>query len=72
METYSTLRHFADSWGMLAMLLSFLGLIVYVLFSRSSGHGEAANSIFRNEDRPATEDDTQTRDGSGAGKERDT
>lgn len=71
METYSVLRQFADSWGMLAMLLSFLGLIVYVLFSRSTGHREAANSIFRNEDSPAAASDHGQQDGPGQGKERE-
>lgn len=29
METYSLLRHFADSWFLLAMTLFFLGVIVW-------------------------------------------
>lgn len=27
---YTTLRHFADSWGLLFMFLVFLGVIVFV------------------------------------------
>lgn len=70
METYSVLRQFADSWGMLAMLLTFLGLIAYAVLSRSKGHSDAAHMIFRNEDSPA--DATTRRDDTvGAGKERD-
>ncbi|MCA8868472.1 MAG: cbb3-type cytochrome c oxidase subunit 3 [Rhodobacteraceae bacterium] len=30
MDTYSSLRHFADSWGLLAMFLLFLGIVIYV------------------------------------------
>lgn len=63
MSTYDTLRHFADSWMLLFLVLVFLGVIVWAF--RPSGrqsHDEAATSIFRNEDRPA-------RDAAGAGKE---
>jgi cytochrome c oxidase cbb3-type subunit 4 len=56
-ETYSLLRQFADSWGMLAMLLFFLGLVVYVLAGRSSSYRETAESIFRHEDKPAADPD---------------
>ena len=31
MNTYTILRHFADSWGLLAMLIFFLGVVVYAL-----------------------------------------
>ncbi|MQW35964.1 CcoQ/FixQ family Cbb3-type cytochrome c oxidase assembly chaperone, partial [Sinorhizobium meliloti] len=27
METYTAMRHFADSWGLLAMTLFFLGVV---------------------------------------------
>jgi cytochrome c oxidase cbb3-type subunit 4 len=30
METYTALRHFADSWGLLAMFLFFIGVVVFV------------------------------------------
>lgn len=30
MNVYETLRHFADSWGLLALLLVFLAIIVWV------------------------------------------
>ena len=29
MDTYSILRQFADSWGLLAMFIFFLGVVVY-------------------------------------------
>ncbi|MFO1088630.1 MAG: cbb3-type cytochrome c oxidase subunit 3 [Hyphomicrobiales bacterium] len=30
METYTAMRHFADSWGLLGMFLVFIGVIVFV------------------------------------------
>jgi cytochrome c oxidase cbb3-type subunit IV len=54
METYSFLRHLADSWFLLAMTLGFLGLCLWAFRPGSrKKHDEAANSIFRNEDKPA-------------------
>ena len=51
MSDYEQLRHFADSWGLLAMTLLFLGLVG---FSFRPGarrrHDEAANMIFRADD----------------------
>jgi cytochrome c oxidase cbb3-type subunit 4 len=32
METYDAMRHFADSWGLLAMVIFFLAVVVRVLF----------------------------------------
>ncbi len=29
METYTAMRHFADSWGLLAMALFFVGVVVF-------------------------------------------
>lgn len=28
---YETLRHFADSWGLLALVLLFLGIVAFVM-----------------------------------------
>jgi cytochrome c oxidase cbb3-type subunit IV len=54
MDTYSFLRHLADSWFLLAMTLGFLGLCVWAFRPGSRAqHQEVANSIFRNDDRPA-------------------
>lgn len=67
MSTYDTLRHFADSWMLLFLVLVFLGVIVWAF--RPGGrraHDEAATSIFRNEDRPARD---APGNGAGAGKE---
>ena len=30
METYTAMRHFADSWGLLAMTLFFIGAALFV------------------------------------------
>lgn len=30
METYTAMRHFADSWGLLAMTLFFIGAVIFV------------------------------------------
>jgi cytochrome c oxidase cbb3-type subunit 4 len=56
MELYTILRHFADSWALLALVLFFVGVIVWV--NRPGGrrgYQAAATSIFRNDDRPAAE-----------------
>jgi cytochrome c oxidase cbb3-type subunit 4 len=54
METYSFLRHLADSWFLLAMTLGFLALCVWAFRPGSRAmHQDVANSIFRNDDRPA-------------------
>ena len=54
METYSFLRHMADSWFLLVMTLGFLALCVWAFRPGSrNAHQEVANSIFRNDDRPA-------------------
>jgi len=54
METYSFLRHMADSWFLLAMTLGFVGLCVWAFRPGSrKTQDEVAKSIFRNDDRPA-------------------
>lgn len=54
MSTYDTLRHFADSWMLLFLVLVFLGVILWAFRPGSRPEQEdAATSIFRNEDRPA-------------------
>lgn len=53
METYSFLRTLADSWGLLAMTLCFLGIIAWAFRPGSrKTHEEIARSIFRNEHKP--------------------
>ncbi|MFO1204117.1 MAG: cbb3-type cytochrome c oxidase subunit 3 [Tabrizicola sp.] len=54
METYSLLRHLADSWVLLAMTLFFLGMCVWAFRPGSrAAHQDIASSIFRNDDHPA-------------------
>lgn len=54
METYSLLREFADSWALLALTLIFVGVGVWAWRPGSRPvHDEAANSIFRNDTKPA-------------------
>jgi cytochrome c oxidase cbb3-type subunit IV len=54
MDAYSTLRHFADSWGLLAMTLAFLGASLYVFRPGArSLHRDSAAIPFRHEDAPA-------------------
>lgn len=49
--TYNDLRHFADSWGLLAMTLLFLTLIAWPFRpSARDRNDEAANMIFREDE----------------------
>jgi cytochrome c oxidase cbb3-type subunit 4 len=57
METYQALRTFADSWGLLALFLFFVGMVIWLFRPGAKKlHDDAANQIFRNEDRPKPED----------------
>lgn len=48
---YDLLREFADSWGMLAMLLIFLGIVVYAFRPGTKKLYEDISDIpFRNEE----------------------
>ena len=49
-STYETLRHFADSWGLLAMVVTFVALSAWPFRpgSKDRNH-EAANLIFKDE-----------------------
>lgn len=62
METYSFLRGLADSWALLVLVLFFLGVILFVFRPGSrKAHRDAAESIFRHENRPADADDKEGR-----------
>ncbi|MEL6279343.1 MAG: cbb3-type cytochrome c oxidase subunit 3 [Pseudomonadota bacterium] len=57
MSTYETLRHFADSWGLLFLVIFFLGVVVYTLRPGSrSTHDDIADIPFRHEKAPAAND----------------
>ena len=62
METYSFLRHLADSWFLLGMSLGFLGLCVWAFRPGArSAHQDVAPPIFRNDDHPADDQPAQLR-----------
>lgn len=62
MELYSFLRELADSWALLVLVLFFLGMVLFVFRPAARRlHGDAAESIFRHETRPATADDKEGR-----------
>ena len=50
-DSYTTLRHFADSWGLAFMVVSFLGLVAFALRPGArEWHRDAADSIFKDDD----------------------
>lgn len=57
MDRYSFLRQLADSWVLLVLVLVFLGVVLFVFRPGSRRvHRDAAESIFRNETKPAAGD----------------
>jgi cytochrome c oxidase cbb3-type subunit 4 len=50
MTTYESMRHFADSWGMLAMLVFFAGVILMVLLPGAKKRAQDAAQIPLRED----------------------
>lgn len=49
--TYDALRHFADSWGLLAMALLFLVLVTWPFRKGARRHhDEAATMIFKEDE----------------------
>lgn len=49
--SYDALRHFADSWGLLAMALLFLTLIAWPFRPGARARNdEAANMIFKDDE----------------------
>ncbi len=48
---YDALRHFADSWGLLAMTFLYLGFVGWALLPRNRGRNQAAATmIFKDSD----------------------
>lgn len=45
METYTAMRHFADSWGLLAMALFFVGATIFVFRPGSRRRADEAADI---------------------------
>ncbi len=53
MDTYSLLRHFADSWMLLCLTLVFLGVVFWAFRPGSRKmHDDTAMVPFRNDDAP--------------------
>lgn len=68
MEQYSILREFADSWGLLLLVIAFIFVVLYT-FRRSSRelHRDSANIPFRHdsmpdEDAPTSGQDSEVRE----------
>ena len=54
MDIYSLMRQFADSWALLVLFVTFIGVILFVYRPGArAAQDDAARSIFRNERRPA-------------------
>ena len=65
METYDTLRYFISIGSLVAMVVLFIGVVLFIFRPGSKKvHEETSNMIFRNDDRPAAaqEDDTPRSD----------
>ncbi len=45
MEIYTAMRHFADSWGLLAMTLFFVGAALFAFRPGSGANAEEAARI---------------------------
>ncbi|KAF5885522.1 MULTISPECIES: CcoQ/FixQ family Cbb3-type cytochrome c oxidase assembly chaperone [Rhizobium] len=45
METYTAMRHFADSWGLLAMAAFFAGAVLFTLRPGSKQTADEAADI---------------------------
>ena len=52
METYTAMRHFADSWALLAMALFFVGVVVFAFRPGGRSQAENAARIPLNDDTP--------------------
>lgn len=50
METYTAMRQFADSWGLIAMALFFAGAIVFTLRPGGKSQADEAANIPLKED----------------------
>ena len=45
METYTAMRQFADSWGLLFMALFFVGVVVWVMLPGRKRDAQEASQI---------------------------
>jgi cytochrome c oxidase cbb3-type subunit IV len=58
-STYEALRHFADSWGLAAMVVTFLGLVAWPFRPGGRGSNEAAANLIFAEDSHGGDDNGQ-------------
>jgi len=57
MDLYSLMRQIADSWGLLSLLLIFLGVILFAFRPGSRAiHRDISMIPLRNEDQPLPDD----------------
>ncbi|MBT8416701.1 MAG: cbb3-type cytochrome c oxidase subunit 3 [Silicimonas sp.] len=70
MDTYSILRQIADSWVLLALVIFFLGTVVWAFRPGSkSVHRDTSNIPFRHENRPAGAGEDHKKRPANAGEE---
>ncbi|WP_394688681.1 cbb3-type cytochrome c oxidase subunit 3 [Hoeflea sp.] len=50
METYTAMRHFADSWGLVFMFVVFVGVVLFMLRPGAKKAAEDAAQIPLKED----------------------
>ena len=56
METYTFLRHFADSWMLLALFAFFVGVVIFAFRPGSTKtYKDVSNIPFRHDDKPAAD-----------------
>ncbi len=54
METFELVHYVANTWGLVAMFLFFVGVLLWVFRPGASRiYEDAAGAPFRNDDRPA-------------------
>lgn len=51
MIDYNSFRHFADSWGLLYMLIVFIGVVLFMFRPGAKDHAKAAAEIALKDDR---------------------
>ncbi|NRB36057.1 MAG: cbb3-type cytochrome c oxidase subunit 3 [Rhodobacteraceae bacterium] len=58
MEEYTFLREMADSYGLLALFVFFIGVVIWVFRPGSTKtYEDSADIPFRHDDKPADEED---------------
>lgn len=63
-DTYTVLRHFADSWWLLGMMTFFLGAVAFALRPGSSRlHRDIADIPLRDDDLSRLDDDAASEKG---------